>query len=474
MTAGTALPSQITASPDGPLKLANQLLDMSSNLCLAPGGGCGVFNLTFEDCQDDHCACEDSATLAGMVCGQCNANQNAITLYNQYLQACQKAGWAHPSDTVTVSLGTPPVALVTPPNTTQTLTALKPSTAAAAKASSAPSLSGGHNDDDNSPGLPNTDDPDDESPSTADADSTSTDKGTSASKLRATNAALQQDDTTTARSVGPIGQQAKPTGAFALVANNSSPLSPGSPTAASSGSKSSSGLTLGSASDDSEDSPALSDSSDMVVSFSRTVMSSMILTVSTPTSHGSSLKDSSGVTAASNSTSASAKPSQPSDLALGATLRFFGFDIDGKCDDSCSVWKSLANTCKQDRCICTKAGISSAASCSQCLGSTTHGEAYQQQIGLYNAFTSNCTAYVDGPTAAAAGVGNGLSGYDIVPSATNTHASEVRSTGRPPTKANAEATATETKTMGGQRLARSASISLYAVSIMLGWLVLGL
>jgi hypothetical protein len=96
--------------------------------------------------------------------------------------------------------------------------------------------------------------------------------------------------------------------------------------------------------------------------------------------------------------------------ALNASVEFFGYEINAKCDTDCADWKELAGvsvtieadvqrspqTCTKDACICTGAAILSAGACSACLGSTTHGETYQRQIGFYNGFTANCSAIGSG------------------------------------------------------------------------------
>ena len=99
--------------------------------------------------------------------------------------------------------------------------------------------------------------------------------------------------------------------------------------------------------------------------------------------------------------------------ALNAAIAFFSAVTVMSCEDACSVWKGLSNvglrldrrpfykdcadraqTCTQDTCICTAAGVSSAASCSSCVGSGSNGATPPDLQANYAAFTGNCTAEV--------------------------------------------------------------------------------
>ena len=55
-----------------------------------------------------------------------------------------------------------------------------------------------------------------------------------------------------------------------------------------------------------------------------------------------------------------------------------------------------AQSCKDDSCICTDAALTSASSCSSCVGGALHGANYTQQMASYAAFSGNCSSEVSG------------------------------------------------------------------------------
>ncbi|EIW73113.1 hypothetical protein TREMEDRAFT_59274 [Tremella mesenterica DSM 1558] len=93
-----------STNASSPYGLVTALLAQSPDDCTHTGGGCAVLVETLTACSsgDDTCAC--AISLAAQVCTQCDNTKDAITIYDNYLQACVDSGLANPSGTLTVSL----------------------------------------------------------------------------------------------------------------------------------------------------------------------------------------------------------------------------------------------------------------------------------------------------------------------------------------------------------------------------------
>ena len=345
------------------LAYAQALLNSSTSAltCSGPGGGCEDFNLTLSACTADDCACADPATLSAMVCAQCIATQSSIEIYNTYLNSCAKEGVAAPTDTYHVevqdsSYSSSSVAMVTSSPSTTTSTA----TVTSAPSTPVPVGSNGNGPPSSSPGVELL-----VGSPTATTSSTECQDSSASSNTGATGATSDAGGASTTL-LGLVDLQGDSSSSDTGVPMTSLDLSttlPPNPSLSSIPSANSS-LSLGGI-------VGISDLQNI------------------PTEAGGSVNIS----------------------ALSASVAFFSGAIDPSCTQQCLVWQNLSTVgctfqshipltdtsrqiCQDDKCVCTANGISSAASCSSCVGSATHGSSYQTQQAAYGQYMANCSIEV--------------------------------------------------------------------------------
>ncbi|OCF76659.1 hypothetical protein I204_02359 [Kwoniella mangroviensis CBS 8886] len=81
-----------------PLASSLNATAQSDAQCVSSGGDCQAYVTSFNECQDDNCAC--GLTYQAQLCAQCLSMEEAVQQYNLYLSACSLRGLIQPTETI--------------------------------------------------------------------------------------------------------------------------------------------------------------------------------------------------------------------------------------------------------------------------------------------------------------------------------------------------------------------------------------
>ncbi|ORX35065.1 hypothetical protein BD324DRAFT_652783 [Kockovaella imperatae] len=399
------------------LQYAQYLNELAPTNCTVDGGGCSVFQYAITECVADDCACQDDLTLAAMVCTQCIATQEGVMVYNTYLNWCDIEGVADPTDTFSVSVRQSGGGSGIMSGIQAAQTVISTSTAVVTlTVSASESQAQGSSQASSQLGSVGS-------------------SGVSSLGFSSTTSLLGG---VMAIGLGADNESSPPPSAVVALIDPTQPSSKSSLATMTSAIPS-----IGISSRPQIFLNAIGLDSSSTSSLPGSTASSFPSTASSPSEaepvSSSILETSSGgvpMTALnginlgalpSGQASISALPSPMEEitmlgnglggsLALNAAIAFFSNVAVPGCDNQCSVWKGLSNTCTQDQCICTAAGVSSAASCSSCIGSGSNGQSPPAVQANYAAFMGNCS---EGVGILAPSGSPGPSGYEIVAAASS-------------------------------------------------------
>ncbi|KAK8844737.1 hypothetical protein IAR55_006587 [Kwoniella newhampshirensis] len=415
----------------------------NATTCTSERGGCTVYLNSISNCTNPTCAC--LLTLPAQVCAECivlqqdeKARNETVKTYNDYLEACEEgrvnvtktetlSGVATITGTVseaqkqggTSASGKSPSATMTATEKSQGDRSSSPtvqSTLMTSTSSSSQSMSLSSSQSQSSPSPSSTSNPSSDSSifgttpssrttptsvfSTSSASQSngppdsSPSVGVVAIEVTASIASITSDPEsesqsqvtiTSTRHVHP--SSGPDPGGMMAIATDSSPNSNSNSTSDPSGASPSSD-----SSSDNDDVRVYTSYSTVGATPSSSPSSlDLLLTASAATTLGM-MYTSSDSNDSHMDQDGSSNITSSNDSALDASKRFFASGISQDCTSDCQVWKSLAQSCKDDKCICADDALTSASSCSDCIGKEAHGSSYVPQMSAYSSFASNCSA----------------------------------------------------------------------------------
>ncbi|GFZ47118.1 hypothetical protein JCM24511_04860 [Saitozyma sp. JCM 24511] len=391
-TSSTTSPSNSTASSlnstSPALALATALLSLSPSNCTDSGGGCAVFSQYLQNATTDPEVCADDVILSAQVCALCSPTGGSVGVYNVFVRECDSEGLNNSTGTIgggqgpATSSGYSSGSASSAGNSNSEGT-VTPATATATGAATSVITSAGST---SLAGVTSASATNAASAASASASATSV-AGT------ATSVGGSFSSTSVASSSSNTGVQAneQTSGSMTLTASLSGLASStvGLQTAADFAEGGATGGTSGVLASSVPSVPIKTSSAALRAATGTGTSSNALLTAQT----GLSSANLSASATLSSLAAQSSAAITTNTSALNASETFFALQVSSSCTSDCSTWQSLASSCTDDTCICTDSALTSAASCSSCVGAAGQSDAleYTIQMAAYSQYQGNCS-----------------------------------------------------------------------------------
>ncbi|RSH95016.1 hypothetical protein EHS25_000101 [Saitozyma podzolica] len=392
ITSSTASPSNSTASTSNSnstspaLALAAALLSLSPSNCTDSGGGCAVLSQYLQNATTDPEVCGDDVILSAQVCALCSPTGESVGVYNVFVRECDSEGLSNSTGTigggqgpatfsgyssgsatsagssnsgVVVTTATALTGVVTGVITSAGSTSLTAVTSASATIAA--------------------------SAASASASATSVAGTASGSASSSSNTGVQANEQTSGSGSGTGSLSGMASGTIQL--QTAADFAEGGTTGGTGGTVVTSGVSVSSV-----PSVSIPTFSAAVSAATGTGTSSNALFTAQTALSATNL--SASATLSSLATQSSTAITTSTDTsALNASETFFALQVSSSCTSDCSTWQSLASSCTDDTCICTDSALTSAASCSSCVGAAGQSDAleYTIQMAGYSQYQGNCS-----------------------------------------------------------------------------------